>query len=301
MTETFGSSVGIQTAAAQSVHNNSDPDKMAETANGALLTAVENGSLRGVKAALEAGADIDYVQPGSLIDGKDTALLMASFFGHVDVVKLLLRKGASLTKRDAVASSAPLHCAAREGNTEVVDLLVHHGATLDIRDGHQTTPLMAACMYKRVDTVRRLIELGARVDLTDYNGFTAKRQVLRTYCFFGLVGEVGDRDCFEMLKLIQEAMETKLLRCCNPTCGRPGYRSTLKLCARCKLTRYCSRDCQKQHWTVGHKKCCGHDAYTGERPDLLKCRKLMKSTFTSAPIVASISWLVGGTVGADVN
>ncbi|XP_078682389.1 ankyrin repeat and SOCS box protein 6-like [Branchiostoma floridae x Branchiostoma belcheri] len=115
MTATFGFSVGIQTAAAKGIHNNSDPDKMAETANGALLTAAENGSLRGVRAALEAGADIDYVQPGSLIDGKDTALLMASFFGYVDVVKLLLRKGASLTKRDAVASSAPLHCAAREG------------------------------------------------------------------------------------------------------------------------------------------------------------------------------------------
>ncbi|KAI8510863.1 Ankyrin-1 [Branchiostoma belcheri] len=36
--------------------------------------------------------------------------------------------------------------------------------------------------------------------------------------------------------------------------------STLKLCGRCKLTRYCSRDCQKQHWTVGHKRSCGHDA-----------------------------------------
>ncbi|XP_019646871.1 PREDICTED: serine/threonine-protein phosphatase 6 regulatory ankyrin repeat subunit A-like [Branchiostoma belcheri] len=246
---------------------------MAETANEALLTAAENGSLRGVKAALEAGADIDYVQPGSLIEGRNTALLIASFLGHVDVVKLLLRKGASLTKRDAVASSAPLHGAAREGHTEVVDLLVHHGATLDIRDGHQTTPLMAACMYKRVGTVRRLIDLGARVDLTDYHGFTAKG-----YCFFGIVGEVGDRDCMKMLKLIQEAMETRLLRCCNPMCGKPGYRSTLKLCAQCKLTRYCSRDCQKQHWTVGHKKSCGHDAYTGETPNLLDCRKLVEST-----------------------
>ncbi|KAI8507625.1 Ankyrin-1 [Branchiostoma belcheri] len=253
MTEASESSVRLQTAAGQGDQDNSDPSGMTgKRVNEALLSAAENGSLRGVKAALEAGADIDYVQPGNITYGRDTALYTASFMGHIGMVKLLLRKGASLTKRGVIASSSPLHGAAREGNTEVVDLLVHHGATLDVRDGMQTTPLMNACMYKRVDTVRRLIELGARVDLADY------------------LGEVGDSGCMEMIRLIQEAMETKLLRCCNPTCGKPGYRSTLKLCAQCKLTRYCSRDCQKQHWTAGHKKCCGHDAYTGERPDLGK-------------------------------
>eukprot|EP00058_Branchiostoma_floridae_P002847 XP_002588335.1 hypothetical protein BRAFLDRAFT_81474 [Branchiostoma floridae] len=55
------------------------------------------------------------------------------------------------------------------GKTEVVDLLVQHGATLDIQDpdGFQETPLMNACRYNHVDTVRRLIELGARPDLTN--------------------------------------------------------------------------------------------------------------------------------------
>eukprot|EP00058_Branchiostoma_floridae_P001104 XP_002586592.1 hypothetical protein BRAFLDRAFT_106186 [Branchiostoma floridae] len=61
------------------------------------------------------------------------------------------------------------------------------------------------------------------------------------------------------IKLVQLAKMSKLLRCCNPKCGKPGYRSALKLCGRCKLTRYCSRDCQIQHWSVGHKKCCGQD------------------------------------------
>eukprot|EP00058_Branchiostoma_floridae_P002845 XP_002588333.1 hypothetical protein BRAFLDRAFT_81472 [Branchiostoma floridae] len=77
----------------------------------------------------------------------------------------------------------------------------------------------------------------------------------------------------ESVKLVQEAIETKLLRCCNPACGKPGYRKTLKLCGRCKLTRYCSRDCQIQHWSVGHKKCCGHDVYSEERPDGLQLAK----------------------------
>ncbi|XP_019636246.1 PREDICTED: protein fem-1 homolog CG6966-like, partial [Branchiostoma belcheri] len=134
-------------------------------------------------------------------------------------------------------------------HTEVVELLVHHGATLDIRDAFQRTPLMVACSSKQVDIARRLIEFGARVDLTDVNGLTAQE-----HCEMDV----------ELTKLIQEALQTGLLRCCNPICGKPGHRSTLQLCAQCKLTRYRNSDCQRQHWTVGHKKCCGHDAYSDD-------------------------------------
>ncbi|XP_066287912.1 26S proteasome non-ATPase regulatory subunit 10-like isoform X2 [Branchiostoma lanceolatum] len=221
---------------------------MAEMANELLQNATQKGSLEGVKAALRAGADIDL--PSGYPPG--TALFWACYDGHVDIVRLLLRKGASVVKRSVNAFS-PLHAAAGKGRTELVELLVNHGATVDIRDGFHHTPLMAACSFNHVDTVRRLIELGARPDSID----KAQRSGIA----------VAVDGCEESLKLIQEAMKTKLLRCCNPKCGKPGYRKTLKLCAQCKMTRYCSRDCQKQHWSVGHKKCCGQDAYSDEGPD----------------------------------
>ncbi|XP_078601039.1 uncharacterized protein LOC144876035 isoform X2 [Branchiostoma floridae x Branchiostoma japonicum] len=228
---------------------------MAETrdANELLWQASEKGSLQGVKTALKSGADIDF-DHADCEGCSGTALYVASTVGHVDIVRLLLRKGASLVKR-AKTSAAPLHVAAIEGKTEVVDLLVQHGATLDTHDGWQKTPLMVAFSYNRVDTVRRLIELGARPDLVTDDYIATMLKYL---------------DCDESLKLIQEARKSKLLRCCNPKCGKPDYRSALKLCGGCKLTRYCSRDCQKQHWSVGHKRCCGHDVYTGERSNALQ-------------------------------
>ncbi|XP_078687681.1 uncharacterized protein LOC144919905 [Branchiostoma floridae x Branchiostoma belcheri] len=234
---------------------------MAKNANEALLYAAERGCIQGVKAALKAGADIDYAgaQDGHEITDA-TALYIASFLGHADVVRLLIRKGASLTKRSIGKSNSPLLIAAAKGYTEVVELLVRHGATLDTRDAYQRTPLMVACSYKQVDIARRLIEFGARADLTDAKGLTAQQHCVRDV---------------ELTKLVQEALQTRLLRCCNTTCGKLGYRSTLKLCARCKLTRYCSRDCQRQHWLIGHQKSCGHDTFSddGSNP-FLKLSKL---------------------------
>ncbi|XP_035682106.1 poly [ADP-ribose] polymerase tankyrase-1-like isoform X2 [Branchiostoma floridae] len=184
---------------------NSVSDGKSYAASEVLLAAAQTGSIQGVKAALKDGADIDFEITG-------TALLNAVTRGDLDMMKLLLRKGASVNKRmNEVDEFTPLHLAAHQGKTEVVELLVYHGATLDVLDSLDNTPLMAAAYNNHVDTVRRLIELGARPDLTD---------------------------------------------------GYVAVRKDLKLCAGCKMTRYCSRDCQRQHWSVGHKKCCGHD----ERP-----------------------------------
>ncbi|XP_078603313.1 uncharacterized protein LOC144877285 [Branchiostoma floridae x Branchiostoma japonicum] len=226
---------------------------MAENVNEAMLYLTRKGSVLGVKVALEAGADINYKpgfkQPGNRITSTGTALFNATRDGHVDVVRLLLREGASVVQR--FGSLAPLHVAALKGYTEIVDLLVQHGATVDIQDHWDYTPLMYAFEYQEVDTARRLIELGARPDFLKDHGL-----------------ENPDCSCDkEGLKLLEEATKSKLLRCCNPKCGKPGKRKTLKLCGRCKLTRYCSRECQIQHWSVGHKKCCGHDVYYYDEAD----------------------------------
>ena len=47
---------------------------------------------------------------------------------------------------------------------------------------------------------------------------------------------------------------------CCANCNKTGFNvPNLKMCAKCRVTRYCSRDCQMAHWKV-HKKVCAKQA-----------------------------------------
>ncbi|MCL7026115.1 hypothetical protein MKW94_003246, partial [Papaver nudicaule] len=49
---------------------------------------------------------------------------------------------------------------------------------------------------------------------------------------------------------------TRTVRDCCSVCGNPAN----SRCSRCKSIRYCSRDCQIQHWRAGHKLECKEDS-----------------------------------------
>jgi hypothetical protein len=43
---------------------------------------------------------------------------------------------------------------------------------------------------------------------------------------------------------------------CHRKPGDPGVPATLKLCGGCRTTRYCSTECQRKDWKMGHKEVC---------------------------------------------
>ena len=91
-----------------------------------------------------------YAKRGKLIDvdvdannGGDTALTLASKYGNVEIVKVLLAAGADQHKADDDGWT-PLMRAAYGGHMEVVQVLLAAGADKDKADNHGRTPLMFA-------------------------------------------------------------------------------------------------------------------------------------------------------------
>ncbi|KAJ6539036.1 cyclin-dependent protein kinase inhibitor [Mycena capillaripes] len=134
----------------------------------ALVYATLRGSVECVRVLLDEGNVQTQPNPAA---GDLIPLSLASQSGHVDVVTLLLQRGAHcLTNSNG---EYPMHLAAREGHAEVCRLLLHHDGWDTPDKYHEWTPLFHAARYGRGDCVRILLDAGARVRATDELGHLA--------------------------------------------------------------------------------------------------------------------------------
>jgi ankyrin repeat protein len=91
-----------------------------------------------------------------------TALHLAAFFGHPEIARLLVERGADT---NAVARNPmqvmPLHSAAAARELEISRLLVEHGADVNASQERGFTPLHEAAQNGDVQLTRLLLERGA--------------------------------------------------------------------------------------------------------------------------------------------
>ena len=91
-----------------------------------------------------------------------TALGLACFFNHPDLVAWLLGKGAD---PNLPASNsfhvAPIHSACSVGSIDIVAMLIRHGADVNAKQQQDYTPLHQAAHAGRVDICELLLKNGA--------------------------------------------------------------------------------------------------------------------------------------------
>ncbi|XP_022099780.1 protein TANC1-like isoform X2 [Acanthaster planci] len=102
----------------------------------------------------------------------ETALTAACTNGRSEVLKLLLKRSASVHAMNQVQMS-PLICAVRRGHWEIVDILLFNHASLEESDRHGRTPLMLAAGEGHLAVLEVLLSKGASVHKCDKEGLTA--------------------------------------------------------------------------------------------------------------------------------
>ncbi|XP_061709310.1 oxysterol-binding protein-related protein 1-like [Cydia pomonella] len=139
--------------------DNSDPKLEVEES---LLYSARHGELKVVKALLEARKEgkltFDINCKGKTKSNLGwTPLILASYFGHVDVVEALLEDGADVDDVNEAGDTA-LHKASFIGNEELVILLLKHKADVNVMNGEGRM----ACDVCKTRDVQRLLEAAQR-------------------------------------------------------------------------------------------------------------------------------------------
>jgi uncharacterized protein len=106
-------------------------------------------------------------------DKGDTLVMLASYHGHADAVRVLLEHKADPNLRNDNGQT-PIAGAAFKGYKPVIEALLEHGADVEGASPDGRTALMIAAMFNRVEMVEFLIAHGANADAKDANGFTAR-------------------------------------------------------------------------------------------------------------------------------
>ncbi|XP_029969829.1 myotrophin [Salarias fasciatus] len=107
-------------------------------------------------------------------NAKDEGLMWALKAGDMEEVrsKVLTSEDANRTL-DSSSGRKPLHYAADFGQLEVLQFLIQMGADINATDSLGLTPLITACYEGHRDSVKLLLEKGAKKDLKATNGATA--------------------------------------------------------------------------------------------------------------------------------
>lgn len=122
-----------------------------------LMHAAERGDIRRMEHCLKS-VPIDATD-----DQSQVALHFASSNGHEDIVRLLIKKGASLECPNW-SGWKPIMFAAYYGHSTVVALLVHNNAKVNCENSRLATPLICASRCGHKGVIEVLLENGAEIN-----------------------------------------------------------------------------------------------------------------------------------------
>ncbi|KAL8650396.1 MAG: hypothetical protein Q9210_003850 [Variospora velana] len=133
-----------------------------------LHAAVEHNACQLAQRALDRGVNIDAKR----LPWDETALHGAIGLRHLEMVELLITKGADIEARNW-NEDTPLFLAIKSESTILVMYLLSQGAKIEARNLRKETTLHVAALWGSARVVELLLFHGAEIDAGDHQGRTA--------------------------------------------------------------------------------------------------------------------------------
>jgi hypothetical protein len=217
------------------VHAKASLDQATNQGGTPLAFAAQENHTAVVELLIDAKASLDQADIRGV-----TPLFKAALQGHSTIVKLLVKARADVAAVECYEHGSALHFAARLGKVESVRQLLKHPHIDPAQPArNSSTALHWAAMAGQKECCALLAKRG------------------------GLSVEQLD----DLKQLVPPAIqaELKLMQCAG--CGRARQlEDRFKKCSRCLVARFCSRECQMQHWKK-HKAVCVKPAKEEEKKE----------------------------------
>jgi ankyrin repeat protein len=129
---------------------------------------VEDGNLTETKRRIEAGENLEQTNSWGA-----TPLYLAVLNSHKSLVEYLVAKGARVNiSTTGKESWTPLHKAADLGQLDVVKLLLEKGADLEAKTQWGGTPLYVTAFRGQLEVAKYLVSKGADINIVTTDGWT---------------------------------------------------------------------------------------------------------------------------------
>ena len=140
-----------------------------------LFQAATYGDIANVRKYLDLGANIDVKDYRGL-----TSLQIACARGHLDVVRLLLERGANIEAAGGSNGQTALILASLEGRLNIVKELLDRGANIEAAENmYGWNSLMLASSRGYPIVVKELVDRGANIFAKNVAGVTARQAAER--------------------------------------------------------------------------------------------------------------------------
>ncbi|XP_013889961.1 death-associated protein kinase 1 [Austrofundulus limnaeus] len=129
----------------------------------AIIHAINDDNVPGLQHLLGSLNSYDVNQPNR---HGTPPLLIAAGCGNIQIIQVLMRKGAEIQANDKTGANA-VYYAARHGHVDTLRFLQDNRCPLDVQDKSGETALHVAARYGNVDVVSYLCSIRANPDLPD--------------------------------------------------------------------------------------------------------------------------------------